>query len=220
MAKSHRFERTEARLKRNKPKKLPYDRILVVCEGEQTEVNYFEAIRRDLRIPKADIAIVHSVLGTEPLKIVESAELHFKVSRGFDFVFAVFDRDDHLTYNDALSRAAALSGKLKNDEGKGVPFYAIPSVPNFEFWLLLHFKDVLAFMHRADVYIELRKPTHYPTYAKNSLTVYSDTKDRIPFATQRAVRLREIYNAHTGTDPYTDADILTGKMLAFKNRLR
>lgn len=220
MSKSHRFERSEAHIKRSKPKKQPFDRILIVCEGEKTEVNYFDAIRRELRIPKAEVEALHSVLGTEPLQIVEYAELHFEKSRAFDCVFVVFDRDDHKTYNNALSKAAALNFKLKSDEGRGVLFRAITSVPNFEFWLLLHFKEVLAFMHRTAVYAELRKPSNYPNYAKNSLTVYSDTKGRIPLATQRASHLRTLYNSHSGTDPYTEVDILTGKMLEFGNRLK
>jgi hypothetical protein len=219
MAKSHRFERSETYLKRGKPKKRPYDRMLIVCEGEKTEVNYFRAIRRELRIPSADIEVVHSDFGTEPLQIVDSALARFHSSKAFDLVFAVFDRDDHLTYNNALQKAASLGGKLKNDEGRSVEFHAIPSVPNFEFWILLHFRNVLAVMPRADVYSELKKASCYPNYAKNSLSVYADTKHRIPDATQRAVNLRNLYSAHSGTDPYTDADILTGKMTALADRL-
>jgi hypothetical protein len=176
-------------------------------------------MRRELRIPAVDIQIVHSPLGTEPIQIVESAEQLFRETMAFDRVFAVFDRDDHLTYNNALVKAAALDMKLKNDNGKPVPFNAIPSVPNFEFWILLHFKNVLAFMPRADVYTELKKPAHYPAYAKNSSTVYADTKGNIPVATGRAEHLRTQYTPHSGTDPYTDADILTGHFAAFAKRL-
>lgn len=219
MAKRHRFERAEAGLRRAKPKKRPYDRMLIVCEGAKTEVNYFQAMRRELRIPVADIHIVHSPSGTEPIQIVESAEQLFRASKAFDRVFAVFDRDDHLTYNNALAKAAALDNRLKNDNDKVVQFKAIPSVPNFELWILLHFREVLAFMPRADVYAELRKAIHYPGYAKNSLTVYSDTKASIPLATQRANHLRELFSPYTGTDPYTDADIITGCFTAFAKRL-
>jgi hypothetical protein len=181
MANRHRFERAEAGLRRAKPKRRPYDRMLIVCEGAKTEVNYFVAMRRELRIPGADIQIVHSPLGTEPIQIVESAEQLFRASKAFDRVFAVFDRDDHLTYNNALAKAAALDGKLKNDNDKAVPFMAIPSVPNFEFWILLHFKNVLAFMPREDVYAELKKAPHYPAYAKNSLTVYATPRWTFPW---------------------------------------
>jgi hypothetical protein len=219
MAKKHRFERSEAGLRRGTRKKRLYDRMLIVCEGEKTEVNYFHAMRRELRIPAVDIQIVHSPLGTEPIQIVESAEQLFGETKAFDRVFAVFDRDDHLTYHNALAKAVALDKKLRNDNGKAVPFHAIPSVPNFEFWILLHFKNVLAFMPRADVYSELKKPAHYPTYAKNSATVYAETKDRIHVATGRAEHLRTLYTPHSGTDPYTDADVLTGHFAAFAKRL-
>jgi hypothetical protein len=41
--------------------------MLIVCEGEKTEVNYFKAIRREKRLPDADIEIVLSDHGTSPL---------------------------------------------------------------------------------------------------------------------------------------------------------
>jgi hypothetical protein len=219
MAKSHPFERSEVRLRRGNPKKRIYDRLLIVCEGAKTEVNYFEAIRRELRIPSVDFHVIHSALGTAPLQVIESAEKYFAKSKAFDYVFVVFDRDSHQTYHDALSKAQSLDGKLKNDENKKVSFRAIPSVPSFEFWLLLHFKNVLAPMNRAQVHSELRKPAYYPTYQKNISTVYEDTKGNMHTATERAEYLRGLYNPYSGIHPYTDVDILTGKMFEFKNRL-
>ena len=44
------------------------------------------------------------------------------------------------------------------------------SVPNFELWVLLHFRDFLAPFHRNEEYASLRRPQHYPAYAKNSKT--------------------------------------------------
>ncbi|MGG6898838.1 RloB family protein [Rhizobium sp. BR 315] len=218
MAKKHRFERTESRLTRKQGRKRPYDRTLIVCEGEKTEVNYFDAIRREKRLPNADIQVVPSDYGTSPLNIVEYAIDHFSESKAFDRVYVVFDRDDHASYHNALAKAEATDKKLKNDGGKAVPFTAIPSVPNFELWLLLHFRDVLAPIHRNEVYAALRLPAHYPTYAKNSKTVYADTKDRIPAATTRAVHLRGQFNAHSGVDPYTDVDVLTGELMKIAGR--
>jgi hypothetical protein len=218
LAKKHRFERTEARLARRQGRKRSYERMLIVCEGEKTEVNYFEAIRREKRIPNADIKIVPSDYGTSPLRIVEYAIDQFRESKAFDRVYAVFDRDEHDSYHNALAKAEATNKKLKNDEGKAVPFSAIPSVPCFELWLLLHFRDVLAPMHRHEVYAELRKPAYYPAYTKNSKAVYSDTKDRIPSATERSVHLRGLTDKHNGDDPYTDADVLTGDLLKIEGR--
>ncbi|MGO4566956.1 RloB family protein [Rhizobium sp. 2YAF20] len=218
MAKKHRFERTEARLTRRLGRKRSYDRTLIVCEGEKTEVNYFEAIRREKRLPNADIRIVPSDYGTSPLNIVEYAIHLFNDKKAFDRVYVVFDRDDHPSYHNALAKAEATDKKLKSDEGKAVPFTAIPSVPNFELWVPLHFRDVLAPIHRNEVYAELRKPAYYPTYAKNSETVFADTIDRIPAATVRAVSLRAQFTNYSGTDPYTDADVLTGELMKIAGR--
>lgn len=218
MAKKHRFERTEARLARRQGRKRSYDRMLIVCEGEKTEVNYFEAIRREKRLPNADIEIVPSDYGTSPLNIVEYAIDRFKKSKAFDRVYAVFDRDDHDSYHNALAKAEATDKKLKNDEGTDIPFMAVPSVPNFELWVLLHFRDVLAPIHRNEVYAELRKPAHYPTYAKNSKRVYQDTKGRLPEASGRVVVLRGRFDKHDGNDPYTDADVLTAELLKIAGR--
>ncbi|WP_245472412.1 RloB family protein [Rhizobium jaguaris] len=218
MARKHRFERTESRLARRQGRKRPYDRMLIVCEGEKTEVNYFEAIRREKRLPNADIKIVPSDYGTAPLRIVEYAIDQFKESKAFDRVYVVFDRDDHDSYHNAFSKAEATNKKLKNDEGTAVPFKAIPSVPNFELWILLHFRDVLAPIHRNEVYAELRKHACYPTYAKNSKTVYQDTKDRLPAANSRAAVLRDRFDKNNGNDPYTDADVVTAELLKIADR--
>ncbi|QLF72072.1 RloB domain-containing protein (plasmid) [Peteryoungia desertarenae] len=213
MAKHHRFERSESRLTRRKGRKRPYDRMLIVCEGAKTEVNYFEAIRRDRRLPNTDIAVVPSNYGTSPLQIVEYAIDRFNQTKGFERIYVVFDRDDHLTYHNALAKAQATDKALKNDAGSKVAFKAIPSVPNFELWLLLHFRDVMAPIHRNEVYAELRKPVSYPAYVKNSRTVFQDTKDLIPVATARAEAIRALFTPHSGTDPYTDVDLLTGELL-------
>lgn len=218
MASKHRRERSEARLSRRQGKKRSYDRMLIVCEGEKTEVNYFTAIRREKRLPNADIEIVPSDYGTEPLQIVDYALDRFGQSKAFDKVYAVFDRDDHRTYHNALAKADACAEKLKNDEGGVVAFAAVPSVPNFELWILLHFRDVAAPIHRNEVYAELKKPAAYPGYEKNSTTVYDETKANIEVAMERAAALRARFNKYDGTDPYTDADLLTAEFLKIAGR--
>ncbi|MCO5734421.1 RloB family protein [Rhizobium sp. SSA_523] len=218
MAKHHRFERQEDRIARKAGRKRPYDRMLIVCEGAKTEVNYFTAIRREKRLPNADIAIVPSDYGTAPLQIVEYAIDRFEETRAFDRVYVVFDRDDHASYHNALAKAEATDQALKNDLQAKVLFKAIPSVPNFELWVLLHFRDVLAPIHRDTVYAELKKPAAYPGYAKNSLTVFRDTNDRIPEATARAESLRARFTPHDGNEPYTDIDVLTGELLKIADR--
>jgi hypothetical protein len=218
LAKKHRFERLESRLGRRQGGKKSNDRMLIVCEGEKTEVNYFNAIRIIKRISSAEIEVVNSPYGTTPLQIVEFAIDRFNESKAFDRVYAVFDRDDHANYHDALAKAMANAKKLKNDEGNKAPLLAIPSVPNFELWLLLHFRDVLAPMHRTEVFAELRSTAYYPSYAKNSKSVYVDTSPRIPDAIKRTEHLRTLHSAHSGTEPFSDVDILVGELQKLASR--
>jgi hypothetical protein len=212
---ARRHTRSEDSLRRKKGRKKGAPRILIVCEGEKTETNYFTAIRRERRISSTRVRIMPSDFGTDPLNVVNYALDQFlKEGKAFDQVYAVFDRDDHLNFHNALSRAAALDETYRNDAGVLVPFNAVPSVPNFELWILLHFRDVLAPMHRTAVYAELRRPGVYPAYAKNIVTAYEDTKAHIADATKRAVHLRGLFEPPNGTDPYTDVDVLAGTILA------
>ena len=135
----HPRARQAKKLARKQGTRLPYKRILIVCEGSKTEPLYLNSIRKQLRIPTAYIDVIPSTFGTEPRQIVDYAEAKFVEARNFDLVVAVFDRDQHLTYNDALIRAAVLDQKFKNDDCKVVSFKAVASVPCFELWLLLHF---------------------------------------------------------------------------------
>lgn len=214
----HPRARQAAKLARKQGKRPAYDRILIVCEGSKTEPLYLDDIRQKLRIPTADIEVIHSTNGTEPRQVVDSAEQVFLASRNFDLVVAVFDKDDHKTYHDALLRAAKLDQTLKNSDRKLVGFKAVPSVPCFELWILLHFQDVHAFWHRDDVIAAVSSAGRLPGYRKGSTGIYAKTEDRIPEATARAEYLRTKFNPTTGADPYTDMDWLVGKLRSLSGK--
>lgn len=205
--------RDARRLARRGPVRPPYPRVLIVCEGSKTEPLYLDDIRRQNRVPTAHISIVHGGV-TEPRQIVDHAETVFRNGREYEQVFAVFDRDEHRTYISALDRAAELDGSLRNDEGRLVLFRAVPSVPSFELWLLLHFRDVFAFAHRADIFREVQQ--NIRGYAKGGQGVYGSTKDKLDAATARAVQLRQRFNPRTGIDPYTDVDTLVGLLQSIR----
>jgi hypothetical protein len=202
--------RTTKDLKRKRGVRPPYDRVLIVCEGKKTEPQYFEEIRKINRVPPVHVRVLHSDFGTEPRQIVDYAEAIFAEKKEYERVYVVFDRDEHRTYHDALNRANQLNGKLKNDEKKNVAFLPIPSVPCFEFWLLLHFDDVQAYFHRNEIFAQLKRHLH--NYEKGLDGVYAATQDRLPTASQRASKLRQRYSPHTGTDPYTGVDELVEKL--------
>ena len=139
------------------------------------------------RIAPADIRVLASELGTQPLRVVDSAIREFSRKKAYDRVYAVFDRDDHENYANAIHRAEAQNGKLKNDERKPISFCAIVSVPCFEFWLLLHFEDVRAWLHRDVVYDRLTQ--HIPGYQKNTNDIYAKTRHLVGVASDRANKL-------------------------------
>jgi hypothetical protein len=179
--------------RRSQSTRPPYDRVLIVCEGSKTEPNYFNEIRQEFRIPVVHVRVT-SGTGTEPIQVVQSAIDFFNESKEFERVFAVFDRDDHLTYHDAVQKAEAYKSKLKTREKQQVSFEAIASVPSFEVWFLMHFENVTAYIHRDKVLEQLL--FHMPDYSKGSVGTYNLLRERIADAKIRAQSSR-IHNTRS-----------------------
>lgn len=209
----HSRARTGRDLRRKPPKRRAYPRVLIVCEGTKTEVNYFEEIRQKARIPSVHLQVISSSLGTDPQRVVEGAEKEFKKSKAFEKVYSVFDRDEHLSYANAIAMAEARNGKLKNDEKAPVSFEAIVSVPCFELWLLLHFVEVMAPIHRHDALVRLRQ--YLPEYEKADKDTYSATMANLAVATERATLLKRSFNRLPGEEPYTDVHELVAFLRSF-----
>jgi hypothetical protein len=212
-------------LLRRKAQRQPAEPLLIVCEGSKTEPLYLGEIRQQLRLPSANVQVQPAAYGTEPLKIVEYAERLFTEgqralgihARSFDRVVVVFDRDEHHTYHAALKRVAALNGRLENDERVKVPFEAVVSVPCFELWLLLHFEDVFAPLHRDEALARLR--AHVAGYAKGQGSHWAVTRDRVEVATARANALVAAgHTADDGTQPYTNMHELVHRLLHLKDQ--
>ncbi len=87
-------------------------------------------------------------------------------------------------------------------------------VPCFELWLLLHFEDVLAPIHRNEVYRRLLE--YLPGYAKGQGGQFDATRAQLATATQRAARLGELHAAHDGEHPFTDVHRLVGLLTGLK----
>lgn len=108
-------------------------RILIVCEGEKTEPNYFKAFNKmdngvfvvDLNFGGGGINTVKVV--DEAIRLKAKAE---KMNLPYDSVWAVFDRDSFQPkdFNDAIFRA----------ESRGIE--CAWSNEAFELWYLLHFE--------------------------------------------------------------------------------
>lgn len=202
-------ERQRKHLERKLNRRASYDRILIVSEGSKTEPNYFREIRAVHRLNTANVEVQPSQLGTEPIQVVKYAKALFEAGdrhkqiqpRAFERVYAVFDRDDHLTYFDALKFAESLDGKLRNDAKQLVSFMAITSVPSFELWLLLHYEDIQAPIHRDEVMHRLKQ--HIPGYEKGMEGAFATTRDQLGTARQRAQALAAKFNAYSAPEPFT-----------------
>jgi len=230
--------RQARRLDRKQSIRKSYDRILIVTEGEKTEPNYFHEIRVKYRLSTANVDVEPSGFGTQPKQIAEYAEhvflygdSHKKIKeKAFEKVYIVFDRDEHTTYYDALSYIEGLDrSKIKNDLGNPVNFYAIASIPCFEFWLLLHYENITHWMHRDDVYHRLK--SHISDYEKAATGIFSKTSEYLIDAKQRAKSLinykegddkdKDINNTHGSNrynenEPYTHVWALIEELEALK----
>ena len=202
-------ERQRQQLERKLARRAGYDRILIVSEGVKTEPNYFGEIRRVCRLHTANVEVWPCELGTAPIQVVQYAKELFEFGdkhkniqpRAFEQVYAVFDRDNHGSYFDALAMAESLDVKLKNDNKQLIRFEAITSVPSFELWLLLHYEDIQAPIHRDEVMCRLK--TYIPGYEKGATRAFSITRDRLPVATQRAQALMTKHTARSDPEPFT-----------------
>jgi RloB-like protein len=148
-------------------------------------------------------------LGTAPIQVVRYAhqlfgegDLHKGIRpKSFDQVYAVFDRDDHDSYFNALNLAKSLDGKLRNDDRQPVSFKAFASIPSFELWLLLHYEDIQAPIHRDEVMARLKQ--HIPGYAKGTGGTFATTRERLETAKLRAKALAAKFDAYSAPEPFT-----------------
>lgn len=216
-------ERQRQQLERKQNRRASYDRILIVCEGSKTEPNYFSEIRASYRLHTANVEVRASELGTSPLQVVQYArqlfehgDAHRRLSkRAFEQVYAVFDRDDHASYFEALTLAEALDGRLRNDNKQAVRFKAIASVPSFELWLLLHFEIIHAPIHRDDVMRRLRG--YIDGYAKGAAGVFAITRGSLTEGTARAEALSRRFTARSAPQPFTAAFELVAVLMGLRS---
>lgn len=211
-------KRTAKELARRAAKKSPYETVLIVCEGERTEVGYFKGLIKDKRLNTANVAVMPSAKGSAPISIVEFSIQIAENREGINRVFCVFDRDNHTSYELAFER---LSSHKPNRKAKSKPLYqAIVSSPCFEIWLLLHFtyttKTYSSAGNRSasdNLIADLRQ--YMPSYTKSVKGLFEQTSQHLEEAIMNAKKLK-IDNAQTGSiNPDTDVHILVKHLQSF-----
>lgn len=178
--KKRKAQKSEA-LERRRGERAKGPRFLIVCEGMKTEPYYLEEFCEvhQLRTPRVRIAPGEE--GSSPDSVVAYAAKLFEEDAQlgpdrYDQVFCVIDRDKHSTYQAAIQRIANLTAA-------GKPFVAIPSIPCFEYWLLLHFTYTRQSFHAAGkrsicgmVIQELLNQPGFNDYEKAQRGIYSRLK--------------------------------------------
>jgi hypothetical protein len=178
--------------------------FLIICEGEKTEPNYFEALKKDLPIGTlvvADMTIKGTGRNTESL-VDFTLKFRQNSNRKFDRVWAVFDRDSFTEdqFNNAIIKAEAneISCAWSNEA--------------FELWFLLHFQFVNNSMSRKDYQSfferEIKRVSgKVYTYKKNDINTYSILKElgNQAQAIIWAKQLRDLYDdsKHADHNPCT-----------------
>ncbi len=205
------------RLERRKAKRSPYDKVLIVCEGEKTEPNYFNECIQFYKLNTANVEIDGSC-GSSPKSVLERAlelwEAEDRKGDSYDRVYCVFDKDTHETYHETVRRIAE-----RNPSGI---FHAAVSVPCFEYWLLLHFtfttspytatgKSSVA----GKVLRELKKVM--PDYEKGSYGIFSSLSSQIEFAKENATRSLQHAKANHTDNPTTCIHDLIDYLQNLKN---
>ena len=156
-------------LKRRQPRRNLLNKVLIACEGKETEPNYFKAIRQDQRLQTVEIIILPHKRETDPQNIIsqviEARNKEIDDDRWIagDIAWAVFDGDEHRNKSlEKWRKALELAKKEKIQ-------LAITN-PCFDFWYLLHFQDHFAQINSDRTLHLLRKHIH--NYEK-SLAVYN-----------------------------------------------
>jgi hypothetical protein len=185
--------------------------VLIVCEGEKTEPNYFEGFKADLPRGVLDNNRIEiEGEGKNTLSLIDEViklrnRREREVGRTFDQTWAVFDKDDFpaTNFNNAIFKAAATQPLIQ----------CAWTNEAFELWYCLHFCFIQHAMPRQDyaqrISEELTNRLGKPfTYQKNDPGMYALLKahgDRQQ-ARAWAIRLEEL---HGDAQNYADQNPCT-----------
>lgn len=184
-----RIKQKKDREKRSYRSRPVRKRYLIVCEGEKTEPNYFEAYK--LKLPRGLVEIDIVGEGDNTLnivnKVIELRDAAAKDQYQYDECWAVFDKDSFP--NDRFNSAVFLARREN--------IMCAYSNEAFELWYLLHFEFYQNAMSRTD-YAYLLSNHIKEEYRKNSTRMLEllDQLGDEDLAIERAITLSEIYDGY------------------------
>lgn len=166
--------------------KLPPRRYyLIVCEGEKTEPNYFEAIRKIL--PREMVSrITVSGTGRNTLSLVEYTQREVEKRRKsalppYYKIWVVFDRDS-FSPSDFDNAISAIAQRNKKTE----QWQAAWSNEAFELWYILHFRTQAGGALSRQEYADILEEEMGRPYKKNAEDMFELLKPHVAKAIRRA----------------------------------
>ena len=158
-------------------------RFLIVCEGTETEPNYFEGLRNEFR---NQIYVDIEPAGKVHLSLIEKAKELAKEDGEYDEVWCVFDRDKKLENHNQKNFNQAIIEAINND------FHLAISNDAFELWYILHYEYYCSETHRSAFKKILSKKNRLGTkYEKNCGDMYQKLKPLQEQAIKHAKNLWE-----------------------------
>jgi hypothetical protein len=193
-------------------------RILILCEGEKTEIFYFKGFKRDEHFRRKFSAVsieVYHPTDHSPLGLVKEAiqqkNAAIRERNPFDHIWVVFDKDGHSNIPDTFSLAR--SKKIN------IAFSNIC----FEYWILLHYETTTKSFENCDKIIEYIKKYHFANYEKTK-DIFEKLKSSMSIAIANNKAVLKICQSelNRGEKPYqlgayTDVYILVEKLLGLMN---
>lgn len=190
-----RSERTRGRSRRTANVRNVRQRFLIVCEGSQTEPNYFRAFQ----IPGCVVEVRDTT--QRGVRLIEEA-IRRRNDNEYDQVWCVFDRDN--LQPQQIHAAFQLAKQNEID----IAF----SNQAFELWRLLHFDYHNTAIPQQDYCTRLQH--HLGSYNKNSADLYTTLLRMQQTAIANARRLHQSYNPWdpATADPSTTVYLLVEEL--------
>ena len=181
----------------------PHRRFLIVCEGQETEPNYFEALGKEI---KNKVNLIIKREGKVTLSLVQEAK-RLKDEDEKDEVWCVFDRDFKQEPNNQQNFNEAISLAIKNN------IHLAISNDAFELWFLLHYEYYSSQTHRSELIKKLSHKNRLGAkYQKNSEDMYEILKNKQQTAIDNAQRLWDNCNQDYNMNPSTTVFQLVNKL--------
>jgi len=168
---------------RREDTRLIRDRILILCEGEKTEPNYFRKFPVKIDLVELDVAGI----GANTLSLVQAAigrrDDAVRNNVAYNQVWCVFDRDEFRSVNFNAAFRLARDNRIR----------IAYSNQCFELWYFLHFQFNDAALHRHAYGEKLTEQMGGRNYKKNDAAMYDLLKDKQWVAMRNARKLLTRY---------------------------